>query len=120
MAGGRASVSRRGGRVRSPGTASRRDASTGPIPKGDIPSMSSCPSSAMTDTQVLRVLVVDDEPLAVERLQLLLARSEGVTLVGTAAAGEAALRIAAAGRPALLLPTQDEPPGGKECVSTGR
>src|SRR3546814_9397337 len=103
MAGGRASVSRRGGRVRSPGTAARRDASTGTIPKGDIPSMSSCPSSAMTDTQVLRVLVVDDEPLAVERLQLLLARSEGVTLVGTAADGEAALRIAEAVRPDLLL-----------------
>src|SRR3546814_10828093 len=65
--------------------------------------MSSCPSSAMTDTQVLRVLVVDDEPLAVERLQLLLARSEGVTLVGTAADGEAALRIAEAVRPVLLL-----------------
>src|SRR3546814_18939042 len=65
--------------------------------------MSSCPSSAMTDTQVLRVLVVDDEPLAVERLQLLLARSEGVTLVGTAADGEAALRIAEAVRPDLLL-----------------
>ncbi|HEY9552729.1 LytR/AlgR family response regulator transcription factor [Allosphingosinicella sp.] len=57
----------------------------------------------MTDTQVLRVLVVDDEPLAVERLQLLLARSEGVTLVGTAADGEAALRIAEAVRPDLLL-----------------
>src|SRR3546814_8950526 len=65
--------------------------------------MSSCPSSAMTDTQVLRVLCVDDEPLAVERLQLLLARSEGVTLVGTAADGEAALRIAEAERPDLLL-----------------
>src|SRR3546814_14173795 len=65
--------------------------------------MSSCPSSAMTDTQVLRVLVVDDEPLAVERLQLLLARSEGVPLVGTAADGEAALRIAEAVRPDLLL-----------------
>ena len=57
----------------------------------------------MTDTRTLRVLVVDDEPLAVERLQLLLARSEGVTLVGTAADGEAALRIAEAVKPDLLL-----------------
>src|SRR3546814_20987748 len=65
--------------------------------------MSSCPSSAMTDTQVLRVLLVDDEPLAVEQLQLLLARSEGVTLVGTAADGEAAMRLAEAVQPDLLL-----------------
>ena len=48
-------------------------------------------------------MVVDDEPLAVERLQLLLARCEGVTLVGTAADGEAALRIAEALRPDVML-----------------
>jgi two-component system, LytTR family, response regulator AlgR len=48
-------------------------------------------------------MVVDDEPLAVERLQLLLARVEGVSLVGTASDGEAALRIAEAVRPDLLL-----------------
>jgi two-component system response regulator AlgR len=48
-------------------------------------------------------MVVDDEPLAIERLQLLLARCEGVTLVGTAADGEAALRIAEAVKPDLLL-----------------
>lgn len=57
----------------------------------------------MPDVQPLRILVVDDEPLAIERLQLLLARCEGVTLVGTAADGEAALRIAEAVRPDLLL-----------------
>ena len=51
----------------------------------------------------LRVMVVDDEPLAVERLQLLLARCEGVALVGTAADGEAALRIAEALRPDVML-----------------
>jgi two-component system response regulator AlgR len=49
------------------------------------------------------VLVVDDEPLAVERLQLLLARCTGVTLVGTAADGEAAVRMAEAVEPDLLL-----------------
>jgi two-component system response regulator AlgR len=46
---------------------------------------------------------VDDEPLAVERLQLLLARCEGVSLVGTANDGEAALRIAEAVAPDLVL-----------------
>jgi two-component system response regulator AlgR len=48
-------------------------------------------------------MVVDDEPLAVERLQLLLARCEGVALVGTANDGEAALRIAEAVSPDLVL-----------------
>jgi two-component system response regulator AlgR len=51
----------------------------------------------------LRVLVVDDEPLAVERLQLLLARCEGVAIAGTANDGEAALRIAEAVAPDLVL-----------------
>ncbi|HYJ28970.1 MAG TPA: LytTR family DNA-binding domain-containing protein [Allosphingosinicella sp.] len=57
----------------------------------------------MVEDAPLRVLVVDDEPLAVERLQLLLARCEGVDLVGTANGGEAALRIAEAARPDLVL-----------------
>jgi len=51
----------------------------------------------------LRVMVVDDEPLAVERLQLLLARFEGIAVVGTANDGEAALRIAEAVAPDLVL-----------------
>lgn len=51
----------------------------------------------------LRVMVVDDEPLAVERLQLLLARLDEVTVVGTANDGEAALRIAEAVSPDLVL-----------------
>lgn len=51
----------------------------------------------------LRVMVIDDEPLAVERLQLLLARCEDVALVGTASDGEAALRLAEALRPDLML-----------------
>ena len=57
----------------------------------------------MAEAAPIRVLVVDDEPLAVERLQLLLARVEGVTLVGTANDGEAALRIAEAVSPDLVL-----------------
>jgi two-component system response regulator AlgR len=51
----------------------------------------------------LRVMVVDDEPLAIERLQLLLARIDDVVLVGTAPDGEAALRIAEAVKPDLML-----------------
>jgi two-component system response regulator AlgR len=51
----------------------------------------------------LRTLVVDDEPLATERLQLLLARIGGIDLVGTASDGEAACRMADALRPDLLL-----------------
>jgi two-component system response regulator AlgR len=52
---------------------------------------------------VLRTLVVDDEPLATERLQLLLARIGGVDLVGTASDGESACRMADALHPDLLL-----------------
>jgi two-component system response regulator AlgR len=48
-------------------------------------------------------MIVDDEPLAIERLQLLVARCEGVTLVGTAPDGEAALRIAEAVMPDVML-----------------
>ncbi len=51
----------------------------------------------------LRVLVVDDEPLAVERLQLILAKIENVSVVGTANDGEAALRIADAVEPDVVL-----------------
>ncbi|MGA9583032.1 MAG: LytTR family DNA-binding domain-containing protein [Allosphingosinicella sp.] len=51
----------------------------------------------------IRFLVVDDEPLAVERLQLMLARMEGVTLAGTASEGAAALRMVEATRPDAVL-----------------
>lgn len=57
----------------------------------------------MAEADALRVMVVDDEPLAVERLQLLLARAPGVTVVGTANDGEAALRIAEAVSPDVVL-----------------
>ncbi|WP_114228716.1 MULTISPECIES: LytR/AlgR family response regulator transcription factor [Sphingomonas] len=55
------------------------------------------------DEPSLRVLVVDDEPLATERLQLLLARCDGVDLVGTASDGESAVRMSEALEPDLLL-----------------
>ncbi|MDB5683374.1 MAG: LytTR family two component transcriptional regulator [Sphingomonas bacterium] len=51
----------------------------------------------------LRTLVVDDEPLAVERLQILCAREPAIDLVGVASDGEAALRLAEALAPDLLL-----------------
>jgi len=51
----------------------------------------------------IRTLVVDDEPLAIERLQILCAREPMIDLVGTAADGEAALRLLEALEPDLLL-----------------
>jgi two-component system, LytTR family, response regulator AlgR len=57
----------------------------------------------MTETKLLRTLLVDDEPLAVERLQILCSRVPGLQLVGTATDGEAALRLVEALQPELLL-----------------
>ena len=55
------------------------------------------------DEPPLKLLIADDEPLAAERLQLLLAQCEGVDLVGTASDGEGAVRMAEALTPDLLL-----------------
>ena len=57
----------------------------------------------MAESKPLRALIVDDEPLAAERLQILCARLSGVELAGTAADGAAALRLIEALRPDLLL-----------------
>src|SRR3569833_1368367 len=51
----------------------------------------------------IRFLIVDAEPRASERLQLLLARMEGVSLAGTALEGAAALRLAEATEPDIIL-----------------
>jgi two-component system response regulator AlgR len=51
----------------------------------------------------LKVLIADDEPLAAERLQLLLAKCEGIDLVGTATDGDSTVRMAEALAPDLLL-----------------
>ena len=51
----------------------------------------------------IKILIADDEPLAAERLQLLLARCEGVDLLGTASDGDSAVRMAEALAPDLLL-----------------
>lgn len=51
----------------------------------------------------LKALIVDDEPLAVERMQILCARLPALQLVGTATDGEAALRLIEALGPDLLF-----------------
>lgn len=51
----------------------------------------------------LRTLIVDDEPLAVERMQILCAAIPEIDLIGTASDGEAALRLIDALGPDLVL-----------------
>ncbi|NIJ36511.1 two-component system response regulator AlgR [Sphingopyxis panaciterrae] len=53
--------------------------------------------------QTLRTLIVDDEPLAIERLQMLAEQQDGVLLVGTAGDGATALRMVDALAPDLVL-----------------
>lgn len=53
--------------------------------------------------QTLRTLIVDDEPLAIERLQILTGQQEGISLVGTASDGASALRMVDALAPDLVL-----------------
>src|SRR5687768_16744238 len=57
----------------------------------------------MADETSLRLLIADDEPLAAERLQLLLARCDGIDLIGTASDGESAVRMAQALNPDVML-----------------
>jgi len=51
----------------------------------------------------LRTLIVDDEPLAVERLQVICAGLDSLTVIGTASDGAAALRLIDALEPDLIL-----------------
>lgn len=51
----------------------------------------------------MRTLIVDDEPLAVERMQILCARIPALNVVGTASDGAAALRLCEALMPELVL-----------------
>ena len=51
----------------------------------------------------LRTLIVDDEPLAVERLQVICAGLDTLTVIGTASDGAAALRLIDALEPDLIL-----------------
>ena len=57
----------------------------------------------MGDPAELKILIADDEPLAAERLQLLLARCPDIDLVGTANDGDSAVRMANALKPDVLL-----------------
>lgn len=54
-------------------------------------------------TETLRTLIVDDEPLAIERLQILCARIPRISLVGTAMEGTSALRLMESLSPDLVL-----------------
>ena len=57
----------------------------------------------MPDPVPLRTLIADDEPLAVERIQLLCSEIPGLVLTGTASDGGAAIRMAQALCPDLIL-----------------
>lgn len=62
----------------------------------------------MTDTEAdtqsaLKTLIVDDEPLAVERIQVICAEIETIRVIGTASDGAAALRLAEKLEPDLVL-----------------
>ncbi|GGD62012.1 response regulator [Erythrobacter arachoides] len=55
------------------------------------------------NSPTLRTLIVDDEPLAIERMQVLCAEIPQLTVVGTASDGHSALRLAEKLAPDLLL-----------------
>ena len=57
----------------------------------------------MNAEPALRTLIVDDEPLAIERLVMLCSHVPSLSLVGTASDGEIALRLAKALSPDLVL-----------------
>jgi two-component system response regulator AlgR len=56
-----------------------------------------------TEDGALRTMIVDDEPLAIERMQVLCAELDQLQVVGTASDGEAAMRLAEKLKPDLLL-----------------
>ena len=56
-----------------------------------------------TTEKPLRTLIVDDEPLAVERIQVICANLDAINVIGTASDGAAALRLVEALSPDLLL-----------------
>ena len=61
------------------------------------------PITSDPTNEPLRTLIVDDEPLAVERLQILCARLPALSVIGTASDGAAALRLIEALDPDLVL-----------------
>ena len=56
-----------------------------------------------TSVPALRTLIVDDEPLAVERIQVICAEIPTISVIGTASDGAAALRLADKLAPDLVL-----------------
>lgn len=56
-----------------------------------------------TELPPLRTLIVDDEPLAVERIQVICAELPAIQVVGTASDGAAALRLTEKLQPDLVL-----------------
>lgn len=67
----------------------------------------------------MRVLIADDEPPALERLQLMLAGLQGVEIVGLARDGQSALEQAHALKPDLLLLDIQMPQGTGLSVAAG-
>jgi two-component system, LytTR family, response regulator AlgR len=57
----------------------------------------------MSEDRALSILIVDDEPLAAERLQMLLENIPGVAIAGRANDGEAALEAVESLRPDIML-----------------
>jgi DNA-binding LytR/AlgR family response regulator len=53
--------------------------------------------------QTLRTLIIDDEPLAIERLQIIAGQQDGISIVGTATDGASALRLVDSLAPDLLF-----------------
>jgi two-component system, LytTR family, response regulator AlgR len=72
----------------------------------------------MAEVRSLPTLIVDDEPLAVERLQIMCSKISAIDLVGTASDGAAALRMVAALAPRLLLLDMSMP--GMDGLSVAR
>jgi len=60
-------------------------------------------SDANPEITPMRTLIVDDEPLAVERIQVICAEIDAIRVVGTASDGAAALRLAEKLQPDLVL-----------------
>jgi two-component system, LytTR family, response regulator AlgR len=60
-------------------------------------------ASDIDDIRTLKTLIVDDEPLAVERIQVICAELPAIRVVGTASDGAAALRLAEKLVPDLVL-----------------
>ena len=60
-------------------------------------------ADAEASETALRTLIVDDEPLAVERIQVICAELPAIRVVGTASDGAAALRLAEKLTPDLVL-----------------